>query len=45
MYRKQAGPRAIYPKPIADSGDFAAASNDDEKKKLYLFNCAQRAHG
>ncbi|KXL46483.1 hypothetical protein M433DRAFT_149390 [Acidomyces richmondensis BFW] len=42
MFRKTAGIK--YPKAFADSGDLNAA--DPEKKKaMYLFNCAQRAHG
>lgn len=42
MFRKAAGIK--YPKACADSGDLSAA--DPEKKKaMYLFNCAQRAHG
>lgn len=32
------------PKAYADSSDFAAA-DPETKKALYLFNCAQRAHG
>ncbi|KAK4502398.1 hypothetical protein PRZ48_005823 [Zasmidium cellare] len=32
------------PKAYADSNDFAAA-DPETKKTLYLFNCAQRAHG
>ncbi|KAH9845062.1 MICROSOMAL GLUTATHIONE S-TRANSFERASE 3 [Teratosphaeria destructans] len=42
-FRKAAGIK--HPKVYADSGDFAAAADDGEKKKaLYLFNAAQRAH-
>lgn len=32
-----------HPKSFAESTDFAAA-DDEQKKALYLFNCAQRAH-
>lgn len=41
-FRRPAG--IGYPKAFADSSDMSAA--DPEKKKaMYLFNCAQRAHG
>ncbi|KAI4785471.1 membrane-associated proteins in eicosanoid and glutathione metabolism, partial [Aureobasidium sp. EXF-8845] len=41
-FRKAAG--LGYPTPYADSAQLAAASPEN-KHKLYLFNCAQRAHG
>ncbi|THW40327.1 hypothetical protein D6C77_03388 [Aureobasidium pullulans] len=41
-FRKAAG--LGYPTPYADSAQLSAASAED-KHKLYLFNCAQRAHG
>ena len=41
-YRKSAGIK--YPKILAESADMNAAS-PEQKKKMYLFNCAQRAHG
>ncbi|KAI5195457.1 membrane-associated proteins in eicosanoid and glutathione metabolism [Aureobasidium subglaciale] len=41
-FRKAAG--LGYPTPYADSAQMSAASAED-KHKLYLFNCAQRAHG
>ncbi|KAK6008688.1 hypothetical protein QM012_000591 [Aureobasidium pullulans] len=41
-FRKAAG--LGYPTPYADSAQMAAASAE-QKHKLYLFNCAQRAHG
>lgn len=44
MFRKAAGPKVIYPAAYADSSMMSAA-DAEEKKKLYLFNCAQRAHG
>ncbi|THY34301.1 membrane-associated proteins in eicosanoid and glutathione metabolism [Aureobasidium pullulans] len=40
-FRKAAG--LGYPTPYADSAQLSAASAED-KHKLYLFNCAQRAH-
>ncbi|KAK3718533.1 hypothetical protein LTR37_005037 [Vermiconidia calcicola] len=42
FFRKAAG--VGYPKFYADSGDMASASAE-KKKQMYLFNCAQRAHG
>jgi hypothetical protein len=42
MFRKPAG--IPYPKHYAESADFSAAS-PEQKKKMYLYNCAQRAHG
>ncbi|PNS17451.1 Microsomal glutathione S-transferase 3 [Sphaceloma murrayae] len=43
-FRKAAG--LSYPTPYADSAHLSAASTDPSKKQaLYLFNCAQRAHG
>lgn len=42
MFRKGAG--LGYPAPYADTAQMSSA--DPEKKKaMYLFNCAQRAHG
>jgi len=41
-YRKPAG--ITYPKQMAESSDMSAAT-PEQKKKMYLFNCAQRAHG
>ncbi|OQO10945.1 hypothetical protein B0A48_05200 [Cryoendolithus antarcticus] len=41
-FRKAA--KIPYPQAYAESNDMKAASGD-EKKKMYLFNCAQRAHG
>ena len=41
-FRKAAG--IGYPRPYADSNDMSSAS-PEQKKKMYLFNCAQRAHG
>lgn len=41
-FRKAAG--IIYPQPYADSANMSAAS-PEKKKQMYLFNCAQRAHG
>lgn len=41
-FRKAAG--LGYPTPYADSAHLSAASAEN-KHKLYLFNCAQRAHG
>ena len=41
-FRKPAG--MAYPKAMADSGDLSSASGE-QKKAMYLFNCAQRAHG
>ena len=38
-FRKNAG--IGYPKAYADSGDLASA-DPETKKKMYLFNCAQR---
>lgn len=32
-------------KAYADSGDMAAAESPEKKHAMYLFNCAQRAHG
>lgn len=45
VFRKAAGPTVTYPTPYADSAHMAAASSPEQKKALYLFNCAQRAHG
>lgn len=41
-FRKAAG--IGYPQPYADSAHMSAAS-PEKKKAMYLFNCAQRAHG
>ena len=41
-FRKAAG--IPYPQPYADSANMSAASAE-KKKAMYLFNCAQRAHG
>lgn len=41
-FRKAAG--IGYPQPYADSAQMSAAS-PEKKKQMYLFNCAQRAHG
>lgn len=42
MFRKPAG--IVYPQAYADKSDMNAAS-PEQKKSMYLFNCAQRAHG
>ncbi|KAK4561703.1 hypothetical protein LTR86_004382 [Recurvomyces mirabilis] len=42
VFRKAAG--VPYPKAFADSGDLASAETGDQKKRMYLFNCSQRAH-
>lgn len=34
-----------YPQPYATEEQISAASDEKKKKDLYLFNCAQRAHG
>ena len=34
----------MYPQAYADKSDMSAAT-PEQKKKMYLFNCAQRAHG
>lgn len=44
MFRKAAGPQVTYPTAYADSAMMSSASAES-KQKLYLFNCAQRAHG
>lgn len=36
--------KIIYPQAFAETADFAKADSAEEKKNLYLFNCAQRAH-
>ncbi|KAK8202115.1 hypothetical protein M8818_005641 [Zalaria obscura] len=41
-FRKAAG--VGYPCPYADSAQMSAA-DADKKHSMYLFNCAQRAHG
>ncbi|GAB7335458.1 hypothetical protein MBLNU13_g07820t1 [Cladosporium sp. NU13] len=41
-FRKPAG--IVYPQAYADKSDMSAAT-PEQKKKMYLFNCAQRAHG
>merc|ERR1712070_975856 len=41
-FRKNAG--VPYPKVLAENSDMSAAE-PDQKKAMYLFNCAQRAHG
>lgn len=41
-FRKAAG--IPYPQAYADSANMSAASAE-KKKAMYLFNCAQRAHG
>jgi glutathione S-transferase len=41
-FRKSAG--IVYPQAYADKSDMSAAT-PEQKKKMYLFNCAQRAHG
>ena len=41
-FRKNA--QIPYPKVLAESADLNAAS-PEQKKAMYLFNCAQRAHG
>lgn len=43
QYRKAAG--LGYPTPYADSAHLAGAATPEQKHALYLFNCAQRAHG
>ncbi|KAM0693307.1 hypothetical protein Q7P36_006560 [Cladosporium allicinum] len=40
-FRKPAG--VMYPQAYADKSDMSAAT-PEQKKKMYLFNCAQRAH-
>ncbi|KAF4553422.1 Hypothetical protein D9617_7g031500 [Elsinoe fawcettii] len=42
-FRKAAG--LGYPTPYADSAQIAQADSEAKKKALYIFNCAQRAHG
>jgi glutathione S-transferase len=42
-YRKAAGIK--YPQYYAEKDDFAKADSEDKKHALYLYNCAQRAHG
>ncbi|CZT25694.1 related to MICROSOMAL GLUTATHIONE S-TRANSFERASE 3 [Ramularia collo-cygni] len=41
-FRKPA--KIIYPKAWADNTDLANATSGEQKKAMYLFNCAQRAH-
>lgn len=41
-FRKAA--KIPYPKVYAESSDLAKATGD-QKQAMYLFNCAQRAHG
>ncbi|KAI6829550.1 hypothetical protein KC333_g870 [Hortaea werneckii] len=41
-FRKQSG--VPYPKVLAENSDMSAAE-PGQKKAMYLFNCAQRAHG
>lgn len=43
-FRKAAGPAVVYPTPYASNQDIAAAETPELKQKLYLHNCAQRAH-
>ncbi|KAL1305855.1 hypothetical protein AAFC00_004009 [Neodothiora populina] len=46
FFRKACMPLSNYPAPYADSAMLASASEDATlKKNLYLWNCAQRAHG
>lgn len=42
VFRKPSG--IMYPKQYAENSDMSAAT-PEQKKKMYLFNCAQRAHG
>ncbi|KIW00687.1 uncharacterized protein PV09_07871 [Verruconis gallopava] len=41
-FRRAAG--VPYPNAYASQEQIAAATNPEQKKALYLFNCAQRAH-
>ncbi|EMC98631.1 hypothetical protein BAUCODRAFT_65848 [Baudoinia panamericana UAMH 10762] len=41
-FRRKA--KVPYPKAFADSGDLSSASSGEQKKAMYIFNCAQRAH-
>lgn len=41
-FRKPA--KIVYPQAFADSTDMANATSGEQKKAMYLFNCAQRAH-
>jgi glutathione S-transferase len=42
FFRKAAG--IVYPQHYAEKADLSAASAE-QKKAMYLYNCAQRAHG
>lgn len=41
---RKAAKTVSYPRMFATDTDIAAATSEEHKKNLYLFNCAMRAH-